>query len=218
MCIERPETVRIVPAMEKWIDLVKTRMRVLNLTQEQLAERLGVTQGAVGHWLRGKRRISLERMNKMLVALELEMEMGATYLAEEAASYDLPATYRYPLSDWQRLGSLEGDDAATDSGEVTEYRALGEAYWLQVEGDAMTAPSGMSIAAGMLILVDSGVEVQVGKLVIAHLPDSPHAIFRQLVQEGGQRFLKPLNPTYPMMLCSDDCELVGVVVRASLKL
>ncbi|MCU1734632.1 helix-turn-helix domain-containing protein [Pseudomonas sp. 20P_3.2_Bac4] len=218
MCIERPETVRIVPAMEKWIELVKIRMRALNLTQEQLAERLGVTQGAVGHWLRGKRRISLEKMNKVLVALELEMEMGATALAEEPASYELPTAYRYPLSDWQRLGAIEEGDEATDSGELTEYRALGKAYWLRVEGDAMTAPSGMSIAAGMLILVDSGVEVQVGKLVIAHLPGSPQGIFRQLVQEGGQRFLKPLNPTYPMMLCDDDCELVGVVVRANLKL
>ena len=219
LCIERQKAVRIVPAMEKWIALVKTRMRELKLTQEKLAERLGVTQGAVGLWLREERHLSLKRMDQILIALELpHMRMNATSeLGEEPANYGLPTTFRYPLSDWQRLGSLEEGVEAVEHGELTDYKALGTAFWLCVEGDAMTAPSGLSISAGMLILVDLGAEVRTGKLVIARLPGSSQAIFRQLVEEGGQRFLKPLNPTYPMMLCGDDCAMLGVVIQASLR-
>lgn len=218
LCIERQKAVRIVPAMDKWIALVKSRMRELNLTQEQLAERIGFSQGAVGHWLRGQRKLSFERLDQLLVALELDIKLEPTELGEESGIYYLPRGFRYPVSDWQRLGAVdEGEDAA-ESGDLTDYKALGNAYWLRVEGDAMTSPTGLSIAAGMLILVDSGAEVAVGKLVIARLPGNPQGLFRQLVQEGGQRFLKPLNPTYPMMLCGDDCELTGVVMRASLKL
>ncbi|WP_409289832.1 helix-turn-helix domain-containing protein, partial [Pseudomonas sp. KCJK8927] len=53
MFIERSKAVRIVPAMnmDKWIALVRERMEELDISQEQLAERVGVSQGSVGHWL-----------------------------------------------------------------------------------------------------------------------------------------------------------------------
>lgn len=203
--------------MEKWIALIKKRMRELKLTQEKLAERVGVTQGAVGLWLRGERELTLKRMNQILVAIELpHMQMTATsMLAEEPANYGLPTTFRYPLSDWQRLAAIAED--APGAQEITDYKALGTAFWLRVEGDAMTAPTGLSISAGMLVLVDTGVEVQVGRLVIARVPGNSLGLLRQLVVEGGQRFLKPLNPSYPITLCGEDCELLGVAIQAGIR-
>ncbi len=203
--------------MEKWIALIKDRMRELKLTQEKLAERVGVTQGCVGLWLRGERELTLTRMNHVLVALELpHMSMKATPDSqEEPANYGLPTTFRYALSDWQLLADFAED--APGAEQITDYKALGKAFWLRVEGDAMTAPSGLSISAGMSVLVDTGVEAQVGRLVIARVPGNPLGILRQLVVEGGQRFLKPLNPTYPITLCGDDCELLGVAIQAGIR-
>ncbi|MFP3449718.1 helix-turn-helix domain-containing protein, partial [Pseudomonas sp. SIMBA_067] len=37
--------------MDKWIALVRTHMKDRKVTQDQLAERLGMSQGGVGHWL-----------------------------------------------------------------------------------------------------------------------------------------------------------------------
>ncbi|WP_447547519.1 helix-turn-helix domain-containing protein, partial [Staphylococcus aureus] len=34
-------------------------MKELGITQEKLAEELGMTQGGIGHWLRGSRHPSL---------------------------------------------------------------------------------------------------------------------------------------------------------------
>ncbi len=202
--------------MENWIALTKKRMSELKLTQEKLAERVGVTQGCVGLWLRGERELSLKRMNEVLVALELPMEMRPTLnTAEEPANYGLPTTFRYPLSDWERLAQVDEDTPGAD--EITDYKAVGTAFWLRVEGDAMTAPTGLSISAGMLVLVDTGVEAQVGRLVIARVPGNAQGLLRQLVVEGGQRFLKPLNPTYPITLCGDDCELLGVAIQAGIR-
>ena len=190
--------------MENWIALTKKRMSELKLTQEKLAERVGVTQGCVGLWLRGERELSLKRMNEVLVALELPMEMRPTLnTAEEPANYGLPTTFRYPLSDWECLARVDANTPGAD--QITDYKALGTAFWLRVEGDAMTAPTGLSICAGMLVLVDTGVEPQVGRLVIARVQGNTLGVLRQLVVEGGQRFLKPLNPTYPITLCGDDC-------------
>lgn len=205
--------------MDKWITLVKARMRELKLTQEKLAERLGVTQGAVGHWLRNDREPPLRRMNEVLEALGIgHLKMNASCeLGEPAALYGPAATavFHYPRSDWQRLGD-EGEDR-DEPAQLTDYQAEGLAYWLTVEGDAMTAPVGMSVSEGMLILVDSGLSASAGALVIARLPGNPTGVFRQLIEEGGQRYLRPLNPTYPKIMLSAECELLGVVVQALIK-
>lgn len=46
-------------------------MKELGITQERLAERLGVTQGAVAHWLSGRREPPLDTIAKVLDALGL---------------------------------------------------------------------------------------------------------------------------------------------------
>ncbi|PWB32408.1 Cro/Cl family transcriptional regulator [Pseudomonas sp. SDI] len=202
--------------MDKWITLVKSRMRELKLTQEKLAERMGVTQGAVGHWLRKEREPTLDRMNEILVVLGLgHLQMNAsTDVAEPMAQYaaqEGQAVYRYPLRAWN---DLTLDQAHT---ELCDYAAHGTAYWLSVEGDAMTAPLGLSVPAGMLVLVDCGQDAEPGKLVLARLQADAQPLFRQLIEEGGQRYLRPLNPTYPKLLWSDEGEVLGVVVRAMAK-
>jgi SOS-response transcriptional repressor LexA len=129
--------------------------------------------------------------------------------------------FRYPVRDWHAPCEVR-DDSASYAGasakqrfELTDYHARGAAFWLTVTGDSMTAPSGQSIAEGMLILVDPELEAVPGKLVIAQWPDSEEAIFRKLDEQGGQRYLVPLNPTWPKALFTDECRIVGVVVQAT---
>lgn len=231
MCIERCWPVRIVPAMENWIALVKAKMRELDITQEKLAERIGVTQGAVGHWLRRERQPKLETMNRILVELgmpHLHVQMQLTSrseVAEQGASYAPHAQdpdyvrellqyivcFRYPVLAWTELEGELPEDSIVH--EHTDYCARGRAFWLRVESDAMNAPSGPSVPEGMLVLVDPGVPAAPGKLVIVRQTGRP-AIFRQLIEEGGQRYLRPLNPTYPTVLCEQPPQVLGVVVRA----
>ena len=46
--------------MKGWGVRFKAHMRLHRLSQEALGESLGVTQGAVGHWLRGRNKITLD--------------------------------------------------------------------------------------------------------------------------------------------------------------
>lgn len=101
--------------------------------------------------------------------------------------------------------------------EVSDHYAKGAAFWLQVMGDAMTAPMGVSVPQGMMILVDPDIEAEPGKMVIARTPELTEATFRQLSEESGQLYLKPLNPTYPKVLFDERCSIIGVVVQASTK-
>jgi SOS-response transcriptional repressor LexA len=234
MCVERLSTQRIVPAMDKWIELVKAKMSELKITQEKLAERLGMSQGGVGHWLSKRRQPSIEDMNRVLQELGLGFLEVALVIREPAASkdeegeqegYELSLAdkynpyFRYPVSDWQGVCDVHEERPVYSRGryELSDYHARGAAFWLVVVGDAMTAPSGLSIAQDMLILVDPAVEAVPGKLVIARWPDSAEATFRKLIEEGGQRYLVPLNPTYPKTLYTNECRIIGVVVQATAK-
>jgi len=227
MFIERLKAVRIVPAMnmDKWIALVRDRMEELGLTQEQLAERVGVSQGSVGHWVNKRRQPKIESMNRTFVEIGMPHYNVSLQLrilgqvGEDRGGYDMDDTdddldlmqyivcFRYPVLGWDEL---EGAEASVF--EQTDYLAKGKAFWLTVENEAMSAASGRSVPQGMRMLVDPGVEVEPGRSVIARQPGKP-AIFRELAEEGGQRYLKALNSNYPTLLCEDGCEFLGVVVR-----
>ncbi|SEC88079.1 SOS-response transcriptional repressor LexA (RecA-mediated autopeptidase) [Pseudomonas taetrolens] len=231
MCIVAPNSIRIVRQMDKWIALVRTKLRELKLTQEKLAERVGASQGGVGHWLNKRRQPDLPTMNAVLHALGLEHLEVALVIRERSGAneeagpdeytYDITSAFRYPVSDWVSAGQVnEKAQAGYAPGtvfEVSDHYAKGPAFWLQVTGDAMTAPVGVSIPQGMMILVDPDIEARPGKMVIARTPESEAATFRQLIEESGQRYLKPLNPTYPKTLFDDQCRIIGVVVQATAK-
>jgi len=233
MCIVGSNSIRIVRQMDKWIALVRTKLRELKLTQEKLAERVGASQGGVGHWLNKRRQPDLPTMNKVLHALGLEHLEVALVIRDRSAAnedtsaddyaFDITSAFRYPVGNWVTAGQV--NEQAQETGyergeafEVSDHYAKGAAFWLQVRGDAMTAPIGISVAQGMMILVDPDIEPEPGKMVVARTPGSEEATFRQLMEESGQLYLKPLNPTYPKTVFDEHCRIIGVVVQATTKL
>lgn len=65
---------------------------------------------------------------------------------------------------------------------------------------------------GDVIIVDPSKEVVPGKYVVYTEKGSDTASFKQYVLDGNKKFLKPLNPQYPVMLLNDDIVIRGVVV------
>nr|BFE89829.1 hypothetical protein GCM10020185_03650 [Pseudomonas brassicacearum subsp. brassicacearum] len=125
-----------MPHMDKWIELVKAKMKELRITQVVLAERLGMSQGGVGHWLTRRRQPSVEDMNRVLRELGLEFLEVAMVIREPDTSTDeglaLAQKYnpyfRYPVSEWHEVGEVrEGDPGAYSQVryELTDYHALG---------------------------------------------------------------------------------------------
>lgn len=90
-------------------------------------------------------------------------------------------------------------------------------FWLKVVGDSMTAPSGLSVPEGHLILVDPDVAPKNGSLVVAKMIESNEVTFKRLITDVDRSYLKPLNPTYRTIEIEWDCEIVGVVIEAKVK-
>lgn len=90
-------------------------------------------------------------------------------------------------------------------------------FWLRVRGDSMQAAVGPSIPEGHLIKVDPSAPVNNGSLVVAKLEDSNEATFKKYVEDAGKKYLKPLNPAYPMMEINGNCRIIGAVTEAKIK-
>lgn len=223
--------------------LYVAKRKELNLTQSDIADALGVSQAAVSHYLNGENplntRVAAIFAQKLSVPVQAFSPRLAKQIEQSAAAASLGAghggeanihyvgqprlSFSYPVLSWVAAGSwAEANEpyppGFADRYELSDYEAKGTAFWLEVKGDSMTSLTGTSIPEGMLILVDTEEDARHGKLVVAKLTDSNEATFKKLVEDGGQRFLKPLNPAYPMMAINGNCKIIGVVVRALMKL
>lgn len=130
---------------------------------------------------------------------------------------------RYPVLSKVQAGAWgEAIEAYTlkdiDLWLESDAHTQGDAFWLEVEGDSMTAPMGLSIPEGTFVLFDTGREAANGNLVIAKLVDENEATFKKLVIDGSQKYLKGLNPQWPMTPINGNCKIIGVAIETKLRL
>lgn len=229
--------VSYIDAMKKdWTELVKARIKELGITQEKLAELVDVTPGGMGHWLNKRREPSLAQIAKILNVLDMstlmlhsdgtleypkEVEENLSNMTELEIQPKYTATY--PLLSSVQAGEWSEALEPYPRGEINDYyptteKVSKDSFWLRVEGDSMTSSIGLSLAEGTLILVDPEQDPKNGSLVVAKLEDVNEATFKKLVIDAGQKFLKPLNSSYPNLVINGNCQIIGVVVDAKLKL
>ncbi|STD04966.1 Uncharacterized HTH-type transcriptional regulator CBU_1416 [Cronobacter sakazakii] len=217
--------------------LYESKKKELGVTQYTIADDLGITQGAVGHYLNGRNALNVEVASGFARLLQVSISdfspSIAAKVAEQAASLNGESNVkyigeyrpgkRYPVLSSVQAGAwseacepytLKDIDLWLDS----DAHIQGDAFWLRVEGDSMTAPVGLSIPEGTFVLFDTGREPINGSLVIAKLSDSNEATFKKLIIDGGQRYLKGLNPAWPLVPVNGNCRVIGVAIETKLRL
>lgn len=229
---------------ERLKNTYKARARAARVTQLDIAEELGITQAAVSHYLNGINPLNARVAAVFSKFLRIPVRVFSPRLADEIESTTEAArigflsldedpnahrveppvrSFRYPVISWVAAGAWPEAAQANSHGlparfEISDYYAKGPAFWVEVKGDSMTAPAGISVPEGMMILVDTGADAEPGKLVVAKLPASEEATFKKLVEDGGVRYLKSLNPAYRMVECDEGCRIIGVAVRMMARL
>lgn len=151
----------------------------------------------------------------------LQEDAGVTPNVSFAGAY-VPGS-KYPVLSKVQAGAWsEAVEAYTlkdiDLWLESDAHIQGDAFWLEVDGDSMTAPVGLSIPEGTFVLFDTGREAANGNLVIAKLTDSNEATFKKFIIDGGQRYLKGLNPAWPLVPINGNCRIIGVAVETKLRL
>jgi len=209
--------------------LFKAKKSALGITQQSVADILGVTQGAIGHYLNGRNALNVAVAAVFAKALNIAIADFSPTLAKEAAGLAVNSEtnvsfYRphkegkyFPLVSWVSAGSwLEAVEPyrkdEIDIWPETTVVASENSFWLRVRGDSMTAPSGFTVPEGMIILVDPEREAISGKLVIAKLENDNETTFKQFMTDAGRKYLKALNPHHPPIIINGNCKIIGVVV------
>jgi len=120
-----------------------------------------------------------------------------------------------PLIDWVQAGQwkemAERDQSLEVERVATTWRTRRYTFALRVQGDSMEP----RFPDGCIIIVEPDEDAMIGAFVIAR-QNGTEATFKQLVQDGGKRFLKPLNPRYPIMELQPDAVICGVVKRVEM--
>lgn len=199
------------------------------LKKGEIATACGVANSAITQWITGESK-SLKPEN--LYALAKVTGFNAMWLAigegperpdEGVTSGKKSANlYTYPVLSWTQIENwATTKEFPTDlvgRFEVSDYEAQGNAFWVDVKGDAMKSPTGLSISEGTLILVDPDADPEPDDLVVAIVAGGTSSTFRKLIVDSGQQYLKPLNPDYPLLKLEEGSRIIGVVVQATLSL
>ncbi len=199
------------------------------MTQDKLSELLGITPGAVSHWLNARRTPELEVIAKILHLLDIDefkVDKDGSISTLKDVNNSLCAAKNiryYPLLSKEiianRIDSLGSDETDRFASEWIESGAtvFGKGFWYKVEGDGMLSPTGFSVPSGSLVLFDMGRTPQEEDLILV-LSDSRHELsFKQIQSDGSRRLLVPINPRWPVDVLTDKHKILAVAVESKLK-
>ncbi|MGX1957060.1 LexA family protein [Serratia proteamaculans] len=205
-------------------DRVKQKRLELGLTQAQLADKAGTSQQGIVSVETG-RTVRPRYLPELAKALGCDIDWLLTGSNSNNVTYVGPHEpgKKYPVLSKVQAGAwLEAVEAYNlkdiDLWLESSAHIQGEGFWLEIDGDSMTAPMGLSIPEGTYVLFDTGREALNGNLVIAKLSDSNEATFKKLVIDGSQKYLKGLNPAWPMIPINGNCKIIGVAIQTMMKL
>jgi SOS-response transcriptional repressor LexA len=211
--------------METIADRLNQRMAETGMTQERLAELASVSQTTIHKLCTGKAKES-----RKLVAIATVLGVTSEWL--QSGKTGVPTNVSpgpelkcdYPLISWVQAGTFCGVVDLYQPGDAERFVSSTKihgphTYVLRVEGDSMVSPfpGQRTYLPGCLIFVDPDRSVTNGCRVIAKLPAEDAATFKVYAEDGGKRYLKPLNPQYPTIEMTPDIQICGVVVSMTLE-
>lgn len=210
--------------MSNWTGRLKSKMQELGLTQEELANKLGVTRSAVAHYVQGTRHPPLKQVIKLAAVLKVSpawLQFGKEQETTTTSSQrSAKISNRIPILDWQQARDYHSKSPKdkTNFHNYLEYfnRNQIDCYALLIKGDSMVSPMGQGVSfnQGSYIVVDPDKSPTHGNFVITATGKNKETVLRQYIEEGGIAYLKPLNPQYPLMQLERGTKIVGVVVAS----
>lgn len=216
---------------------LKRLRKAANMTQQEVADAICISRVAVSKWESGQTKdLKHENLRGIAKLFRISLEELLSGTAASAGSIQEPSKVTclpgwsnvrpgpdvvglIPLISWVQAGAfcaavnvLEPGDAERWIPTLKQYGP--HAYALRVQGDSMLSPypGARSYPPGFIIFVDPDRAITNGCRVIAKLPETEEATFKVYSEDSGKRYLKPLNPQYPIIEMTESMILCGVVV------
>jgi SOS-response transcriptional repressor LexA len=184
----------------------------LGMSEQQFAKAAGVSRGAVQQWEKpggtAPKRSNQHRVAELLGISVAELVSGGTNLSagldmrgEVALVSEVEAGNYTVIDNFKPSGKFETVPVTVPIKRHT--------YALRVHGDSMASEVGDTFPEGSIIIVEPELKAMPGDFVIA-LNTENETTFKQLVKDGGEFYLKPLNTRYPIKPLGT-AKVIGVV-------
>ncbi|MEJ8827262.1 S24 family peptidase [Variovorax humicola] len=193
-------------------NLIREGRKRLNMSEQQFADALGVSRGAVQQWEKpggtAPKRTNQARVAKLLGISVAELVSGVSAGSRGADMRgEVPLVSEVEAGNYTVIDNFQPKqqfDMVPVSVPIERHT-----YALRVHGDSMVSETGDSFPAGSILVVEPEMKAEPGDYVIA-LNEANETTFKQLVKDGGDFYLKPLNTRYPIKPL-DGARIIGVV-------
>ncbi len=179
------------------------------LTLEDVATAAGTDTGNLSRLERDKQSVSQALLQRIADAMGVQPQDFYAGGTEEgpAIKGTVPLISEVQAGAWRDVI----DNLQPGEGEriPTTYKAKRHTYALRVRGDSMEP----KFPDGCIIIVEPEELADNGKFVVVRQNGDTEATFKQFIQDGSRRYLKPLNPRYPIMEMTEDAVFCGVVKK-----
>jgi SOS-response transcriptional repressor LexA len=210
--------------IDGWQNRLKERLKALGMTQEALANKIGVTRSAITHYLAGRRVPSLSQFSKLAEVLEANpswLQFGSPdETPAEKISRLMASLHPVPIISWEEAAEFNSITKLNFS-KIKEwvpnyFTHKANVYGLKIKGDAMISPNGQnkSFHPGDIIVVNHNGYAEPGDFVVAKLTTTDEVTFKQYVVDAGKKYLKPLNPQYPTIEITDIYRRLALVTHS----
>ena len=196
---------------------IKACMEAKGLDQSAVARALDIEPQSVQQWVCGQTTPRGYRIRALSSLLDVEpwqllgsAEDNALAPGNSAPRFQGPYPPPVPRISWVSAGQFkEVEITPTNRAQwdTPSEPMSAEAFSLRVEGDSMEP----EFPQGCVIFVEPEATAANGDYVIVCLDGTNQATFKQLVIDGAHRYLKPLNPRYPIITAEQDARVCGVV-------
>ncbi|MDM0015446.1 S24 family peptidase [Variovorax sp. J22P168] len=195
--------------------LIREGRLALGMTEQQFADALGVSRGAVQSWEKpggtAPKRANQPRVAKLLGMSVADMLSATANFGPDAPTRQtravVPLVSEVEAGNYTAIDNFKGVDHLETIPVTTPVQR--HTYALRVHGDSMEGTGRDSFPEGSLIVVEPQMAPLPGDYVIV-LNKANETTFKQLVKDAGELFLKPLNPRYAIRPLGD-AVVIGVV-------
>lgn len=191
---------------------LKQLRKSMNLTQQQVADRLGITRQAYNHYETQRRSPDTKTLMKLADLYSCTIDRLVGY--EPYARPHSPQMSAVPILGSVRAGNDHLVSEEYEGYEYVDVKNPEEYFCLNIIGDSMEP----QILEGDLALVHKQSTIASGDLAVVLIGDE-EATIKRVFKAGKDLVLQPFNSSYPVRVFGhkeqNELRILGKVVRTS---
>lgn len=174
-----------------------------SMEQSDLADKLGVSQSSVSHWINGNKYPRIDTIEKMAEIFNVRK----SDITDEPRSRS--NSKRIPL-----IGTIAAGQPILAEQNIEDYFSLDNKikadFCLRIKGDSMI---NVNIMDGDIVFIKKQDDLEDGQIGAVLVDDS--ATLKRFYRENGSVILQSENSTYkPMVISKGDVKILGKMVAS----